>query len=213
MRLNVTIDTSALKVRTDREIKRLAFNTALALNETAKDIQTAERVNLDRTLKLRKTGFMYRLIKITQFASAKQGIPFAEVAIDPTKKGVLLSKLESGGIKVSESGGKSVAIPITGTAVRPSFGQLVTPSLQRSKLRFKAKRTRKGKTIYIGPQHTFLIPGIGIFQKISSRVNQLIYLFKKKPVLKPELNFIAVASKVANENWPKQFAKACRKPS
>lgn len=227
MRLNVHIDTRNLELRLERERKRLAFNAALALNETVKAVQTAERVNLDRKLTLRKTGFMYRLIKIITFANARQNRPYAELAIDPTKQRVLVGKLERGGEKLPEIG-KSVGVPLTGGPARPSFQQSVRPELQIGRLRVRQHRTAAGKVQYKGAKRTFIVRGVGIFQrgegqKTSRRRRRfrglvqrtsvrLLYLFRKAPKLRAMLGFFDVAHKTAAEQWPQQFRKAYRKP-
>lgn len=228
MQIRVTIDTQALKVQTDREIKRLAYNVALALNETIKAVQIAQRVNLDRTFVVRQAGFLYRLIKITQFASAKMGIPFAEIVIDTTKQRVLLSTFESGGVKAPAIG-KNVAVPLTGgeAKTRPSFEQGVNPTLLIKNLRFHKRVTSSGKVQWVGAHRTYIVPGVGIFQRGEGRKkptkaqrrngavssgSRLIYSFEKSPKLKPVLHFLDISVKVATEEWPKQFALAYRKP-
>lgn len=210
MRINVKIDTRALKARTQREAKRLAFSTAQALNETAKEIQTAERVNLDRKFTVRKAGFLYRLIKITAFASPRKGRPFAEVAIDPTKKRVLLGLFEKGGEK-EPAKGKSVAVPLTGSPARPSFKQPVQEEFTFRKLRFRRHRTKTGQVQWKGEQRTFIIPGLGVLQRVGgkakSSVARLIYAFQRRPHLKALLDFTEIAVSTFNREWQKQFRK------
>jgi len=208
MQINVQFDTRALRTFTAKQQRRLAFNTAQALNETAKKIQTAERVNLDRKLEIRQAGFMYRLIKIVAFASARAARPFAEIAIDPTKRRVLLGKLEAGGMKESEKG-RTVAVPLTGTPARPSFAQPVPQQLYLSKLRF---RRRRGAKQLVGQQRTYLVRGVGVFQRDASGESRLIYSFENRPRLKAVLEFIPTARRVFAAEWAKQFARAYRKP-
>lgn len=230
MIINATIDLKPLKARTQREQKRLAFNTAQALNETAKKIQTAERVNLDRKLQLRKAGFMYRLIKITAFASARAARPFAEIAIDPSKRRVLLGKLERGGVKEPERG-KTVAVPLTGGAARPGFAQPVPVEMQLVKLRFKRHRTALGKTQWKGLKRTFIIPKLGVFQRggqvktegrktfvgkrgrklKNTTLAKLIYSFERRPQLKKMLEFMDVAARTFRVEWQAQFKRSYNK--
>jgi hypothetical protein len=211
MKINVKIDTKALKARTEREAKRLAFSTAQALNETAKEIQTAERVNLDRKFTVRKAGFLYRLIKITAFASPRRGRPFAEVAIDPTKKRVLLGIFEKGGEK-EPAKGKSVAVPLTGSPARPTFKQPVREEFTFRKLRFRRHRTKTGKVQWKGEQRTFIIPGLGVLQRVGgkakSSVAKLIYAFERRPRLKALLDFTEVAVRTFSREFEQQFRRA-----
>lgn len=231
MRINVEIDSRALRTFTQKQQRRLAFNTAQALNETAKKIQAAERVNLDRKLEVRRAGFMYRLIKITAFASARAARPFAEIAIDPTKQRVLLGKLESGGVKQPEKGGR-VAVPVTGGPGRPSFADPVPSQYWFQRLRFRRHRTEAGKTQLKGLLRTFIIPGKGVFQRGSpvktrgrktfkgkagrllrnTTLATLIYSFVKGPRLKPVLEFARTATSTFAREWAAEFARAYRKP-
>jgi hypothetical protein len=211
VQIKVQIDTKALKARTEREAKRLAFSTAQALNETAKEIQTAERVNLDRKFTVRKAGFLYRLIKITAFASPRKGRPFAEVAIDPTKKRVLLGIFEKGGEK-KPTKGKSVAVPLTGGPARPSFTQPVAEEFTFRKLRFRRHRTKTGKVQWKGEKRTFIIPGLGVLQRVGGKAKssaaKLIYAFERRPRLKALLDFTEIALRTFNREFERQFRKA-----
>ncbi len=214
MQIKVQIDTKALKTRTQREAKRLAFSTAQALNETAKEIQTAERVNLDRKFTVRKAGFLYRLIKITAFASPRRGRAFAEVAIDPTKKRVLLGLFEKGGEK-EPAKGKSVAVPLTGGPARPSFGQPVQEEFTFRKLRFRRHRTKTGKVQWKGEHRTFIIPSLGVLQRVGGKAKssaaKLIYAFQRRPHLKALLDFTEIAVRTFNREWEEQFRRAYRR--
>lgn len=165
MRFDVQIDPSALTARTLREAKNLAYSTSQALNAVAKDVQTAERVHLDQTYHLRKAGFMYRLIKIFQFSSARQGIPFVEIGID-SKTRVLLGIFEKGGAREPFKG-KNVAVPITGSEARPSEMSTIPGEFTFQKMKFKKHVTATGKEQWKGENGTFLIPNIGVFQRIA----------------------------------------------
>jgi hypothetical protein len=232
MKIGVKIDASALKVKTDREIKRLAYNTVLALNETAKVVQTAERVNLDRKFTLRNAGFMYRLIKIFKFASASQGRAYVEIGVDTSKQRVLLSIFEAGGAKPPATG-KKVAVPLTGEAARPAFGQSVAKGLRFTALRFQAHKTAAGKLQWKGLKRTFMlfpsggklkVPGVfqrGGALKTKGRKRfkgmtgntavKMLYAFMAHPKLEKTLGFIDVATQTIGKEWREQFKKAYRK--
>lgn len=204
MRLDVKIDTSALRAKTEREIKNLGYSTAQAINKVAQEIQNEERVNLDRKFKLRRAGFMYRLIKIVTFASANQGRPYAEIAIDASKARVLLSSFEEGGDKTS-SVGQNVAVPITGEAARPTFSDPVPQAFTFKGLSFQKVITKEGKVEWHGKNRTFIIPGVGVFQRVSTTVTKLIYSFKKRVHLDSRLDFVAIAKRVWEERFEKVF--------
>jgi hypothetical protein len=221
MRIDVKFDTSALKAKTERETKRLAYNTAQALNETAKAVQLEERANLDRKFTIRKPAFMYRLIKIFTFASAKLGRPFVEIGIDPTKSRVLLGLFEKGGEKQPVKG-KSVAVPLTGGPARPSFPQSVAAAFRFTALRLHRRGGRKVKRFhpsalapapapqFIGAQRTFQIPKLGIFQRIAEGLRG-VYLYVRRPKLDARLDFFKIAKQTIAREWPVQFRKAYRK--
>lgn len=182
-RINVDIDPSRLKTRSIREQKRLAYAVAGSINAATKDVQLSERADMDRKFKIRKAGFMYRLIKIQQFATVNKNIPFAILGIDNTKERVLLSIFEDGGVKVPFKG-KNVAQPITNRAARPSWGDSVPESMTFKRLAFKRvgltgegtslieragkhsknlrkiarKWARKKYQIWAGAERTFILP-------------------------------------------------------
>jgi hypothetical protein len=238
MKIDINIDTRNLKARVPKEVKRLAYGTAAAINETVKAVQSAERVALDQKFKIRQAGFMYRLIKINQFASTSKGIPFAEVGIDNTKARVLLSIFQGGGEK-QPAKGKNVAVPVTGEAARPSFSDAVASGYTFTALQFKklnltqaghaaasAKRRYgvKGKLtgdyyIWGGKNRTFILPHTkqapdgGVFQRVGPGRDdiRLIYSFKKAPRLAPVFDFIERARKVIAETWDKSFERNYRK--
>ncbi len=211
MRINVKFDSKVLKSRTLRQAKRLAFNTAQALNETVKEIQVAERINLEKKFTLRRSTFMHRLIKIFHFASAKQGRAFAEIGIDK-KKRVLLSQFERGGVK-EPAKGATVAVPITGQAARPRFAEPVPQQFQFRQLRLR-KAKGKGGPRFRGKLGTFIIPGVGVFQRVAQGAKQkisIIYAFVRRPKLDPVLRFGLVAAKTFAKVWPREFNKAFRR--
>jgi hypothetical protein len=203
LKILVKIDASRMKQKTAREQKRLAFAVANAINDTAKEVQRKERVNLDKKFQIRRSTFMYRLIKITQFASAKKGVPFADIEIDTTKARVLLSIFEEGGDRLPIKG-KNVAVPVTGGPARPSFSSVVPDAFTFQKLGFKrlaltqhgqnlVKAGRKisknlgrlalkhGKNtdqIWVGKEHTFILPPSdkgpgGVFQRFGPKLKDI----------------------------------------
>jgi hypothetical protein len=207
MKIDIQIDTKELEAKTLREAKRLAFSAVQAINKTATDVQTAQRVNLDRRFTIRKAGFMYRLIKVA-FASVGKDVPFAEIYVDPTKTRVLLGLFEDGGTRDAAKGAK-VAVPITGEAARPSFGSLVLDAFTFTKLRFKPRDgNHGGQTVYEGKQNTFLIPGVGVFQRIGQKATELIYAFKRPMKMDKRLGFTDTAEKVFSEKFQKNFNDA-----
>jgi hypothetical protein len=237
MKIDVKIDTANLKLKTAREQKRLAYGTANALNAATKEIQADERANLDRTFKIRQAGFMYRLIKITTFASPSRGTPYTELAVDTSKARVLLSTFEQGGEKDPVKG-KNVAVPITGSAARPSFSNPVAEQYRFSKLGFHRQNlTKAGQTanaarkrfgvrgrltkdyyIWAGAERTFILPKAsnapygGVFQRVGPGPDdiRLIYAFQPHPKLKRVLRFVETAQKKFAEAFNRAFDREYR---
>lgn len=212
LKLNCDFDGTKLTGFLDDKSKSLATSTAGALNDTVKEIQTAERVAIDRAgFHLRKTQFIYQLIKIFQFASATKGIAFAQIGIDNTKAGVLLGLFEDGGTKTSSSGGE-VAVPLTGSAARPTMGSLITPTLRFARLNFK----KKGD-ILVGNHGTYLIPGVGVFMAdptvnfVGAHGNtyhsRLIYVFKHGVPIAKKLHFADLAAQIFKDRFDVNFAR------
>src|SRR3972149_4045742 len=207
MRIQARFDSSALKTRTARETKRLAFNTAQALNTTAKETQLEERANLDRKFTIRRSAFMYRLIKIFQFANARQGRPFVLLGVDRSKKRVLLPFFQPGAERPAAVG-RSVAVPLTGGPARPRFRDPVA-----KRFRFTALHLRKRKSIagassqFRGKEGTFVMRGIGVFQRIGEQV-RAVYLFVRRPQLDKRLDFFGVARRVFNKAFERNLRAA-----
>lgn len=213
-----------------RQVKRLAYSTANALNSTAKDIQLEERAELDRRFVIRKNRFMYSLIKISRFARVTDNAAgtriqslYAEVEIDSSKTRVLLQEFQEGGYK-DPSFGKHIAVPVTGSAARPSFSDPVTAALMISRLNFQSHTTATGKIQWEGERRTYIVPDVGIFQRSggvrSSRRadrflgksgqrladgSELIYKFVSRAPLRRRYDFLAVAERVFEERWDRNF--------
>ena len=111
--INVAIDTKGLDTRTARGEKRLAYNTAEALNNTGKAAQGAMRVRMEAIMKLRSETkrnrkWLLERIKL-QFASARKGTVYCELYID-NKNRLLLGAFETGEMR-EPFVGKNLAEP------------------------------------------------------------------------------------------------------
>lgn len=208
-KFDVKIDAKNLVARTKKEQKRLAYSVAKASNDTALDIQLAERANLDKKFTLRRAGFMYRLIKI-KFASVKQGKSFAEIFIDRSKPRTLLSWFEDGGEKTPVLG-KMVGVPITGSPVRPNFSDPVQVRYDFKHLNLQPSgkgKQRKGnkRTFYL--PHSKMAPQGGVFMRTGPKTIVQLYEMVHNPKLKERLGFKQIARQVFGERWQGHFASA-----
>lgn len=230
MKIEIKIDTSKLKARTLRESKRLAYGVADAINKATADTQADVRVSMDRTFTVRRNQFLYRLIKITQFATVSKNIPYAILAVDNTKARVLLGLFEDGGDRLPFVG-KHVAVPITGTPVRPSFTSPVADAFTFQKLGFhKMAPTRNARRlkelgkhgfakvklggsafIWQGAERTFILPGTakhpdgGVYQRVGPGKSdiRIIYSFSTHEKVKAVLKFV----QTAQQKFPAHFAE------
>lgn len=140
MQINCQIDSTELVLRLNKGQRRLAYAAVNAINSTAKRIQAAERDRVAEEFTIRKADFMHRQAAIIKpFASVRDARPFAEIAVGQ-KPQLLLSAFERGGErKPFTPGAKSVAVPLTGSAARPSFAASVPEELMFRKLRLVKK--------------------------------------------------------------------------
>jgi hypothetical protein len=216
--IKIDIDIRGLDARSLLESKRLAYATTTAINRTMLEIQREERAELDRRFTIRKNAFVYGLIKIFVFAKVFKGIGpqqvYGEMGIDH-KSRTLLDQFVEGGIK--EPAGKSLGVPITGSAARPSFSDPVTAALQLAKINLHPRVLKDGTTQLISEQDggIFSLPNVrhgttprGLFQKTGDVIRAL-YLFIPHPVaLSRRYDFLGIAERVYNEVFDREFDRA-----
>jgi len=160
--------------------------------------------------------------KIFQFASVTKAVPYGEIGIDQPKPRMLLLGLELGGQKQAAVGA-NVAVPITGNPARPSMDAAVPGNLMFTALGLKPpltaaeraqRRSIKGGTaaetrsmrrdftkaagagrVWQGNERTYMIPGVGVFQRRGPGKTDttLLYKFVPRPALKPILGFRTLA--------------------
>lgn len=145
---------------------------------------------------------------------------------------VLLPGFESGAErKPATPGAKHVAVPLTGRPARPSIAAGVPPAFTIAGLKLRefragkaVRRRRRGGAAatgvhdtdgrlrlpssesgvqWKGLQRTFLVPGLGIFQRIGPARGdiRLIYAFTRPFRLEPRLRFESTATEVANREF------------
>ena len=81
-----------------------------------------------------------------------------------------------------------------------------------SGLTFSAMHLRKlaGKPEWEDAQGTYLIPGVGVFQRAAKGASELIYAFKAAPRVKPVLEFVKIAQATFAQEWAAHIARALR---
>jgi hypothetical protein len=228
MQINCKVDVSGLDQSMKRYSKNLAYSTAQALNDSAKLAQSRIRAGLRTRFHLRQPAFMDRTIKIVAFANVGAQRPYAEIAVDNTKKNLILSLFEDGGARLPFVG-KNTAVPITGQAARPSVSDSVRADLQFGALSFKysaAFRTKVGKRIALskrklggeyliwrGNQRTFILPQSkraplgGVFQRVGPKRDdiRMIYSFKANVRLRAALSFVDTTVAAFDDSFTEAF--------
>ena len=229
MKIDLNMDAKALEQRMDLTAKNLAYASVNAINKTALQVQEQAKANVKSRFTLRQPDFVLRQAAIIKpFASVGQDRPYAEVQVGQ-KPRLLLADFEKGGQRAPFIG-KNVAVPITGSPARPSFSAPVTPSLQITALALQPvlttaqkqqRRSIKGKSaaetramradfnrahgtgqVWKGRQRTYMIPGVGIFQRTGPKKadTTMLYKFVPHPQIKPTLGFLAMA-KAQGQTW------------
>jgi hypothetical protein len=163
MKVSARVDVEGVVQLTAAVLRQLPYATNNALTRTAKEAVDAGQKEVAADLQIRKR-FILQRIKILQYSTVNNLT--AIVGVDQKVLGspLILGFLETGGEKVPTKG-QELAIPLTGEAPRPTFPQPVKPSLAYPALQFQNRR---------GRQRTFIIPGVGIFQRVQSYAGRVL---------------------------------------
>ncbi len=195
MKIDLQIDSVALVLRLQNGQRRLAYAVVNAINNTAKRIQDVERQRVEAEFTIRKKDFIRREgAIITPFANGREARPYAEVAVGQ-KPRLLLSAFERGFEREPFTpGAQRVAEPVVGGPARPEFPEQVAPDLLMRKLRFD--RTKRGRRrAGVTKTKTYLVPEVGIFQRVSKEATRIVYFFSRGKKIKPRLEFVVTAEK------------------
>jgi hypothetical protein len=222
--IKTTVDISQGIALCDLILRKIPFATNNALTRTATELVQVERDELKTEFQVRKQ-FILNRVRITKYS--KPGDLWTRVEIDKNVSGgeLLLTMFEEGGAKLPEHGSE-LAVPLTGGPARPSFSQSVRPSLLYKGLNMQKHTTAGGSIQYKGDRRTFVIPGVGIFQRGSSKKrtgkssrlgkfqgrdgselrdttgSTLIYSFKRGVPLPHRMHFVKTARVTVNARFP-----------
>lgn len=151
--------------------RQIPFATSLAINNTAKDFQTAERTQLLRAFDVRRKQWVERNVKIKPF-STKRRLEARIGIVSPGagERSDILSKFEKGGMKRPT---KRQALAIPDRAQRTRAGVISRAARPRA-FRFRLWGVGKGGVrVYRGKKRTFMIQypdGTGgIYQRVGRR--------------------------------------------
>ena len=199
MKIDLQIESTQLVLRLQNGQRRLAYAVVNAINNTAKRVQEVERRRVEEEFTVRRKDFIRREAAIIKpFASVRQARAFAEIAVGQ-KPRLLLSAFERGAErKPFTPAARSVAEPIVGGPARPQFSAQVTPELRVGKLRFDRTKTGR-RRVGVTRTKTYLVPKVGIFQRIAKETTRAVYLFTRGKKVEPRLHFVETAEKEANK--------------
>jgi hypothetical protein len=214
MQIRVGVDVTQVEQMTKKVLRQLPYALNNAITETAKLVVAAGQFELRRALTIRK-DFLPRRFRIVQYSRVTNLT--AVIAIDTRVAGspLLVGFFEEGGEKTPMHG-PELAIPITGQPERPSIGENIPSSLL-----YKNLLIQRGK----GLRHTFVIPGIGVFQRIgpfgrvwnktthqletvNKGATQILYAFKASAPLHERTQLIAVSKRVISDRFDDIFNRA-----
>jgi hypothetical protein len=158
MLLKVDINTDVAINVARNVLRQIPFATNNAITRTAKEAVEAGREEVSQHFTLRK-NFIKSRVRILTYS--RVGNLTATIGIDPYVQGtpLLLGFFEEGEGGVKEPmHGSGIAIPATGGPARPIFEDPVLTAFRYKNLRIHDLRGRK---------KTFVIPGIGVFERIG----------------------------------------------
>lgn len=196
---------------------QLPFVQSVALNDTAKDFQAAERERMGDIFTLRRKRFAEWSVKIKPWA--KKYRREVRISIDsPGGRSDIFTKFESDTIKAPFDGG-SIAVP---TEEVPRTGTGVIKAAWRPRRLFgsgSGSRTsvRSRGNVIRGARSTYLVrssSGRGtIFRYVPGRRGRdgpgiPLYFLVPRVTIDPNLEFVDTAQKTINERWVPNFTRA-----
>lgn len=241
MKITIAIDTSLLTKNTDLTLRQLAYAGVNAVNNTVRLVQKQMQSSVKSKFTIRQGDFVLRQAAIIKpFASVGQARPFAVISVGQRDR-LLLPQFETGGQR-QPFVGKNVAVPITGNPARPGFSSPVEAGLRMTALGLKPNlsnsqrqqrrsiiggsrketaqlrrnftRSVAAQNVWEGNQRTYMIPGLGVFQRQGpgKRDTVLLYKFKSGVQLRPTLGFHTLTTEVGQsllrDNLSIEIAKA-----
>lgn len=186
--------------------KRMLYAAANAINNTAKEIQRVEREAATRTFTLRGSReFLLRQVAYIgreDFASAPRARLQARVSVRP-RPGLLLPEYEAG-FERKPRVGRHVAVPVEARATPRSD---VAPELFIRRLGLRRVGRKAGGVSIRGRTGTYVVPEVGIFQRVSSFATRLLYAFSDPFRVPPKLGWIVRARGVVDRMFAAELRR------
>jgi len=195
MSISVDVDISKAVQVASTVLKKIPYATNTALTAVGKEIVEAERADLKARFQVRKQ-FVLNRVRILQYSRANNLTMI--VGIDGNVQGgnLLLPSFEDGGTK-TPTGGPELAVPITGTAARPSFSDNIPRSMLYRVLQI-TRTPSSGAVQFKGKKRTFVIDGVGVFQRTGPGREDitLLYKFEASSPIRQRMRFRELAKEV-----------------
>jgi hypothetical protein len=192
--------------------KELARAAVYAVNDATKRLQIELQHDVRQQFTVRNEFVIRQAAVISPFASVSQGRPFAEIGVGIGKvkpQRLFLAQYEQGGPRAAVAGSPLAAAPVVGGPARPSKRSKVP-----AQFRYKALALRKVKGTRKGRKKTFVIPNVGVFQRVGSgkRDIRAVYTFERDQQLPDLMRFREVTQRFAprflREEMERQIARA-----
>lgn len=169
MEMKISVDTESLSRFVAEVIRQAPYAANNAIARTAQEAAEAAQREARSHLQIRK-DFLLKRMRVLKYPRANDLT--AVIGVDENVQGspLIIGLLEQGqsGDKTGSSGA-GVAVPLTGSPARPEFAAKVTPRLLYKKLQMERHTTSGGFTQWKGKQRTFVIPGVGVFQRVGRK--------------------------------------------
>ncbi len=204
MKIDLDVDISAVTNLTAKVLKKLPYVLNDSITDVAKLAVAAVQDDLRKDFTLRKGNWLTGRFKVLQYSRTSNLT--AIIGVDQNVQGspLLLGFFEEGGEKTA-SAGPDLAVPLTGEAARPSFSEAIPAAMLYKRLRFQKPTKSRGDLQ--GLQNTYLVEGVGIFQRIGPGSSELVYSFKPQVELPHKTHMRELAQRVIRESFPRIFTK------
>lgn len=206
--MDIRIETNAADVsRTLRAFfaDQAAFATSVGINDTAKDVQAAQRAQAHEAFTIRRKPFVERAFKIKPFAT-KASLE-ATILIDPPggqARADIITRHEERGQRTPHAG-RSLVVPVK---ARPSPTSLVPKRLRPGQLGLQVMSRRGGVEIAVGKRGERLIrfsDGSGV---ILDRRGEVLHALRPETPIPGDLEFYATAERVARARMAENMRAA-----
>lgn len=222
--LRITVDAGRTISFLEASKQQLPFAISVAVNKTAKDVQIAQRAQMQASFIIRKPWVLQGVV-ISKFSDKSEATPTAVVGIDPTRS--FLNKFEQGGQKVAANPALPIAVPTL--FARPDRGGLVPLGLYPKNLGLAARRgvtgivnpkgkvSKRGILQLQGKRRTFVLDltmaGVqvpGVYQRTGPGPHdfRLLWAYKPSIPIPALLRFEETALKTVTDKWATNFSNA-----